>query len=38
MKTIFFNRELKENIYIDKLQGFVQQIKKHLVCKLIFFL
>jgi len=33
LKTIFLNGDL-EDIYIDQLEGFVQEGKKYLVCKL----
>ncbi len=34
VKTAFLNGELKEDIYMDQLQGFVQDGKEDLVCKL----
>jgi hypothetical protein len=34
VKTAFLNGELEEDIYMDQPQGFVQDGKKHFVCKL----
>jgi hypothetical protein len=34
VKTTFLNGELEEDIYMDQPQGFVQDGKEHLVCKL----
>jgi hypothetical protein len=34
VKTTFLNGELEEDIYMDQSQGFVQDGKEHLVCKL----
>jgi hypothetical protein len=34
VKTAFLNQELEEDIYMDQSQGFVQDGKEHLVCKL----
>jgi hypothetical protein len=34
VKTAFLNGELEEDIYMDQPQGFVQDGKEHLVCKL----
>jgi hypothetical protein len=34
VKTAFLNGELEEDIYMDQSQGFVQDGKEHLVCKL----
>jgi len=34
LKTAFLNGELEEDIYMDQPQGFVQDGKEHLVCKL----
>jgi hypothetical protein len=34
VKTTFLNGELEEDIYMDQLQGFVQDGKEHLMCKL----
>lgn len=34
VKTTFLNRELQKDIYMDQTQGFVQQGKEHLLCKL----
>ena len=37
VKTIFLNGVLKVEIYMDQPEGFVQERKKHLMCKLKFF-
>jgi hypothetical protein len=34
VKTAFLNGELEEDIYMDQLQGFMQDGKEHLVCEL----
>ena len=34
VKTIFLNDELKEEVYLTQLEGFMEQGKEHLVCKL----
>ena len=34
VKTIFFNVELEEEIYMDKLEGFVVHVKENKECKL----
>lgn len=34
VKTAFLNGELEEDIYMDQPQGFVEEGKQHLVCKL----
>lgn len=34
VKTMFVNKEFEEDIYIKQLQGFIQEGKHHLVCKL----
>ncbi len=34
VKTAFLNGELEEDIYMDQPQGFVQDGKEDLVCKL----
>jgi hypothetical protein len=34
VKTAFLNGELEEDIYMDQPQGFVQDSKEDLVCKL----
>jgi hypothetical protein len=34
VKTAFLNGELEEDIYMDQPQGFVQDGKEHLMCKL----
>jgi hypothetical protein len=34
VKTAFLNGELEEDIYMDQPQGFVQDGKEHMVCKL----
>lgn len=34
VKSTFLNRELKEEVYLIKLEGFVKQGEEHLVCRL----
>ena len=34
VKTAFLNGELEEDIYMEQPEGFVEQGKEHLVCKL----
>ena len=34
VKYAFLNGELKEEVYLQKLEGFVQKGKEHLVCRL----
>jgi hypothetical protein len=35
VKTAFLNRDLKENVYMSQLEGFVVKGQEHKVCKLI---
>ena len=34
VKSAFLNGELKEEVYLEQLEGFVQKGKEHLVCRL----
>lgn len=34
VKTMFLNGDFEEDIYIEQLQGFIEEDKHHLVCKL----
>ena len=34
VKFAFLNGELKEEFYLEKIEGFVKQGKEHLVCRL----
>ena len=38
VKTTFFNGDLKEEIYMDQLEGFIMPSNEHEVCKLLKFL
>ena len=35
VKTAFLNGDLKENVYMSQLQGFVEKVQDHKVCKFI---
>ena len=34
VKTVFLNRHLEEDIYMQQLDGFIQKGQEHMVCKL----
>jgi len=34
VKTVFLNEDLKEDVYMDQSVGFIEEGKKHMVCKL----
>jgi hypothetical protein len=35
VKTTFLNGDLKENVYMSQLKGFVMKSQEHKVCKLL---